>query len=278
MKKYLYILILTLGICACNKQENQNESAIVEVNGEVLLKSELESAIPKNTDKNDSTRIAKEYIESWISHQLLLQKARLNVKNDDEIQALVNSYHEQLLIENYLRLLVERKAEIKPTEQQIESFYNKNKAHYILPENLIKGIFVVLPLDASNKDMLMQLIQKEEVDKPTIEAYCLQNAAKVDFFTEKWTAFRLIEQHLPVLSKTEEQLLKNKTLYETKDSLFQYILKIDEYKLQGDTAPLNYVHKELEEYLLNSNKVTYLQRLKKDLYNEAKRKGNIQYN
>lgn len=278
MKKVLYFTILSFVILSCNSHFPDYESAFVEINGEVLKKSEILAALPEDANSTDSSRFVNEYVESWIKHQLLLQKAELNVGNNPEIQKLVDNYKEQLLIENYLRLLVEQKAEIKPTKEQVESFYEENKEHYILPENLLKGIFIVLPLDASNKNILMELLKAEETDKTTIEAYCLQNAAKVDFFLDDWIAFRLINQHIPELNQSEEQILKRNHFFETEDSLFQYILRIDDYKIQGNTSPLNYVYKEIEEYLLNSNKVTYLQRMKNALYDEAKRKGIINYN
>lgn len=278
MRNLLYILTLALALASCDSQSQKNKAVLVEVNGAELKKSTVMSTLPSNISTEDSIRLVNEFTETWIKQKLLLQKAELNVGNNPEIRELVDKYKEQLLIENYLRLLVERKAEIKPTEEQITSFYEENKAHYILPENLVKGIFVVLPLDASNKEILKQLLEAEETDKTTIEAYCLQNAAKVDFFTEDWLAFRLIKQHLPELSKSEKRVLSDRQFYEAEDSLFQYILKIDEYKIKGGTSPLSYVHKELEEYLLNSNKVTYLQKMEEDLYEDAKRKGIVQYN
>lgn len=278
MKRLLYIFILTLTISSCDPQKTNNKTVIVEVNDEQLKKSEVMSTLPANISTADSIRMVDEYTQSWIKHRLLLQKAELNVGNNPEIRELVDKYKEQLLIENYLRLLVERKAEISPTEQQISDFYEENKEHYKLTENLVKGIFVVLPLDASNKDILNSLLKAEETDKTTIEAYCLQNAAKVDFFTENWMPFRLIKKHLPELKKSESRVLKDHQFYQVEDSLFHYVLKIDDYIIEGETSPLSYVHKELKEFLLNSNKVTYLQKMEKDLYDDAKRKGIIQFN
>lgn len=278
MKRILYIFALILTISSCDTQKTNNKAVLVEVNDEQLKKSEVMSTLPENISKADSIRLVDEYTQSWIKHRLLLQKAELNVGNNSEIRELVDKYKEQLLIENYLRLLVERKAEISPTEQQISDFYEKNKEHYKLTENLVKGIFVVLPLDASNKDILNSLLKAEETDKTTIEAYCLQNAAKVDFFTEDWLAFRLIKKHLPELKKSEKKVLNTNHFYEVEDSVFHYILKIDDFKFQGETSPLSYVYKELEEFLLNSNKVTYLQKMEEDLYEDAKRKGIIKFN
>lgn len=278
MKNLLYILALTLVLASCDPQKQSNNAVLVEVNDDELKKSEVMATLPPNISTADSIRLVDEYTQTWIKHRLLLQKAELNVGNNSEIRELVDNYKEQLLIENYLRLLVERKADIKPSEDQVIAFYEENKEHYRLPENLLKGIFVVLPLDASNKDILNQLLKAKDTDKTTIEAYCLQNAAKVDFFTEDWLAFRLIKKHLPELEKSEKRVLSERQFYEVEDSLFHYILKIDDYKIQGDTSPLGYVYKELEDFLLNSNKVTYLQKMEEDLYEDAKRKGIVQYN
>lgn len=235
------------------------------------------SILPENISADDSARLVDEYTENWIKHQLLLQKAELNVGNNPEIRELVDKYKEQLLIENYLRLLVEHKAEIEPSDEQVAAFYEKNKEQYTLNENLLKGIFIVLPLDASNRDILDQLLKADDMDKTTIEAYCLQNAAKVDFFTEEWIPFRLIRQHMPELTQNEKRVLSRQQFYEVEDTLFQYILKIEDHKLEGDISPLGFVKKELESYLLNANKVDYLQKMEKDIYDEAERKGLIQF-
>lgn len=277
MRNLFYILGLSLIIYACDPDQQNNKALWVEVNGEVLKKSEVMAALPENISSEDSLRLVNEYTKNWVKQQLLVQKAELNVGNNPEIRELVDKYKQQLLIENYLRLLVEHKAEIQPSEEQISAFYEANKDQYKLPENLLKGIFIVLPLDASNKDILKELLKADETDKATIEAYCLQNAAKVDFFTEEWIPFRLIRKHLPELQKSEKRVLSERPFYETEDTVFQYILRIDDYEFEGQTSPLSYVQKELEDFLLNANKVDYLQKMEKDLYDEALRKGLIQY-
>lgn len=278
MNKFLYIFSVVLCLISCDTQTKYDGSIVVEINGVKLSKTEVLSTLPTNISSADSTRMVDEYVENWVKRRLLLQKAELNIGNNAEIRVLIDKYKEQLLIENYLQVLVEQKAEIEATEEQISAFYEENKEHYNLSENLAKGIFVVVPIDASNKDVLKTLLKDEIIDKTAIEVYCLQNAAKVDFFTEDWVPFRLIKQHLPETNTNESQVLKSKIFYEVDDSLFHYILKIDEYKLEGDTPPLNYIKTELEEYLLNTNKVTYLQKMEEDLYEDAKRKGIIQYN
>jgi len=277
MRNLFYIFIAALLVSACQPKEHENNAIWVEVNGVSLKKSEVMSTLPEDISPEDSARLVDKFTENWIKQQLLLQKAEINVGNSPEIKALVEKYREQLLIENYLRLMVEHKAEIMPTESQINAFYEANKTQYTLPENLLKGIFIVLPLDASNKSLLNKLLRADETDKTTIEAYCLQNAAKVDFFTDEWIPFRLIQKHLPELTSSEQQILTRRRFYETKDSIFQYILRIDDYKLEGENSPLSYVQEEIEEFLINTNKVDYLQKMEKDLYDEASRKGLIQY-
>ncbi len=276
--RLLLLSLLIIFLTACSNTPTRNKETLVEVNGKELSYQEVYDALPKNLNSEDSTKLVEEYTTSWIKHRLLLQKAELNVGDDPKIEELVKSYREQLLIENYLQLLVEIKAEIKPTEKQINDFYEKNKTQYELQENLLKGIFIVLPLDASNKATLMKLLKTDETERPMIEAYCLQNAAKVDFFQDKWVPFRIIKKHLPDVTESEERILSRRTFFETKDSLFDYIIKIQDYKFKGDISPLNYIHSEIEEFLINNNKISYLRKMEKDLYDDAKRKGLIHDN
>ena len=278
MRHLITILIITLSLSACNENKRRDYNILVEIDGKQLSYNNVQQALPNNISSTDSLKLSNEYVDAWIKHRLLLNKAELNVNQNEEIDELVTNYKEQLLIEKYLELLVERKADIKPTEDQIQDFYNKNKEQYTLPENILKGIFVILPLDASNKKTLLELLKAEETDHSLIESYCLQNSAKVDFFQEEWMTMRSIKKHLPEVKISEDRILTRNHFFETEDSLFNYILKIEDYKLKGHIAPLGYVADEIEEFLLNNNKISYLHKMEKDLYNDAKRKGLIQDN
>lgn len=269
------IFITLFTFYACSNKPNRDKSILIDIDGIQLSYNDLKNAIPESISGEDSARVSDKYIDSWIMHRLLLQKAELNVNKNQEIDQLVQNYKEQLLIESYLSLLVEKKAEIQPTEEQINTFYDEHKEQYILSENILRGVFVILPLDASNKKTLLQLLKEEETDHSTIEAYCIQNAAKVDFFEDEWMTMRSIKKHLPEIKESEERLLAKNALYEIEDSLFTYILKVDEYKLKNAIAPLGYVSQEIKEFLLNNNKISYLRRMEKDLYDDAKRKGLI---
>lgn len=277
MRILLYIIAL-LAFVSCEPGDNRNKGVAVEVNGAILLQSELEAAIPQGLSTADSTRMVEEFTEQWVIQQLVVQKAELNVANLEEIRRLVDSYKNQLLVEHYLQLLVERKAEIIPSSTQIEEYYNENKAYYVLPESIIKGVFLVIPQEAAGVDEIRDMLKEDEIDRSAIEAFCLKNAAKADFFTDKWVSFNQIKKHLPELTRKEEAIIKQKSLFESNDSVFQYIVKVDDYILKGDISPLIFVEKEIKEYLLTINKVNYLQRMEKDLYDDAKQKGIIKYN
>lgn len=257
--------------------ENQKlKNSWVVVDGQVLRDSEVLANLPKNINPEDSAKIVDEYAEKWIKQKLLLNKAENNIGDLQEINRLVYNYREQLIIENYLKLLVEHKADINPTEEQITEFYEKNKEQYILNENILKGVFIILPLYAPKKNILESLLKEDNIDKTLIEAYCLQNAAKVDFFTEKWIPFRLIKQHMPEIEISDKDVLTN-IFFETKDTLFNYIIKIEDYKLEKQISPKSFVQEEIENYLLNVNKIDYLRKMEKDLYDEALRKNRINF-
>ena len=275
MRRLSYFILLLLGISACTSKPNRDKDALISLNGDQLYYSDLQQAIPSNLSKQDSAHMADDYIDAWITHQLLLQKAEFNVKDSEEIDKLVKEYKEQLLIENYLGLLVEKKADIQPTEEQINTFYENNKEQYILSENILQGVFVILPLDASNKTALIDLLKVDDIDRSVVEAYCIQNAAKVDFFEDQWMTMHSIKKHLPEIKTSEKKMLTKAQFFETEDSLFNYIIKIDDYRLKNTIAPLGYVSNEIKEFLLNNNKISYLRRMEKDLYEDAKNKGLI---
>lgn len=277
MKRLLYISLILITF-ACNRNSKMNQNTLVHIGDIHLTKNEVVEALPIGISSADSLSLAEEYIEQWVKRELILQKAKLNVGNDDEIDQLVDDYKNQLLIDSYLKLLVDHKAELTPTQAQIDALYNESKVQYILPENLLKGVFIILPIEAANKDNLIKMLSAKYRNRQDIETYCLKNSAKVDFFTDRWISFQDISKHLPELNKSEKAILKQNEIFEAQDSVFQYILEIDEYKLAGETAPLKYIESELKEFLIAQNKISYLRKMEKNLYQDAKQKGTIKYN
>ena len=80
---------------------------------------------------------------------------------------------------------------------------------------------------------------------------------------------------LPVLEKPLESLLKDNCSFEFKDEEYIYLLNVSEYAPKGGIEPLDHARSRIRGLLINSNEVSYMRKIKEDLYDAAIEKNRI---
>lgn len=142
--------------------------------------------------------------------------------------------------------------------------------NFNLQESIIKGIFIRIPKDAPNQDLLRKWINSADLENlVNIEAYAFRNARTYEQFVETWVPFSRINSLLPEAVGNEERFLRWNTFYETSDGTYNYFLSITDYKLPGSSAPIKYVEERIKAILLNKKRIEFIQQLGADLYDEA---------
>ena len=147
---------------------------------------------------------------------------------------------------------------------------------FVLDESLVKGLF----LKISNKshdlsDIRKLYTQQDDESFEEIEKYSIRNAARCEFFYDNWRTVAELEVLLPVLEKPLEDQLKDGVGLEFKDEEYIYLLNISEYAPKGGIEPLDHARSRIRGLLINSNEVSYMRKIKEDLYDAAIEKNRI---
>ena len=123
MKKIIFLFLPILFLsCEYLKVETKKEEGIpvASVGDVTLYEADIKDIFPSNISLQDSLLLAKSYINSWATQQLLLQKAEENISevNSNEINDLVKNYKESLFINGYKERLIKQQLDtiIKPFE------------------------------------------------------------------------------------------------------------------------------------------------------------------
>ena len=66
-----------------------------------------------------------------------------------------------------------------------------------------------------------------------------------------------------------QRIVKNSLFYIKEDSLALYLIKINNYKKADDYAPLDYIYNRIKELISNKKKINYLNKVDKELIDEA---------
>jgi hypothetical protein len=272
----LVCIILLFFSISCQKFESRKtEKPLARVGQTYLFQSDVIEIFPVDISQNDSLRIMNNFIDKWIKKQLLLQKAELNLTEEQkDVHNQIEEYRSSLLIFKYEQSLILQKLDTVITQAEIEEYYNENPSNFILDMNLVKALFIKLPRNAPNVETFRQLYSSDkEEDIQQLENYCYQYATKYDFFNDTWISFTSIQSELPQAVYAPERYLKWNKKIEQRDSVYNYFVYVRDYRLEGETAPIDYVTDNIVSIILNKRKVRFITEMENDIYNDGMSKG-----
>lgn len=257
---------ITLVSCAPDRPD-LTDDVVAQVFGKTMTGTDLTKIIPDALSGSDSAELAQKYIQEWVYNELLLEKARINVGADPEILKMVEDYTNSLLISKYLELLVAQKGDFNLSEQEVYEYYTANTESFVLSESVLKGLYFQLPANAPRISQVEKWLRgKTEEDLLELENYCFQNARKYDNFADKWMSASKV---LKPFGEVNENNIRSGVTFESSDTLYRHYLLVFDVIRQNDYAPVEFVKPGIERILMHKKRVDYIDKVKKDLLNEA---------
>jgi len=282
MHKYysLFILLSFITLLGCHTNiESPLDKAIVEVGDKALTKKDLYGVIPDNISKDDSTIFAQDYLNRWIRSELMLRKAELNLTPEEkDVTKLLEDYRRSLLVHQYQQKILLQKYSPLITSSEIKEYYDKMTDNFILNENIVKSIFIIVPRTAPNLRDLRNWYRSDDAEHMVkLESYCYQNSKEYDISLESWKSFNVLNKMLPRPISRPDRFLKYNHFYETSDSVNYYFINIKDFNLAKETAPLEYVEDRIKAILLNKKRLDFINKLESDLYDEGLKQNIIKF-
>jgi len=272
---YISSLLSLFFFSACQSGKYGDEKPVAKVNDKQLYQSQVSEVVPDNTSKEDSSRIAQNYIHQWVKKQLLISKAELNLPEEaKDVEQLVEDYRNSLIIHKYEQLMVKQKLDTVINQFEIDKYYDDYKANFTLSKNIIKALYIKIakPVPALKKVQKLYKSEKEK-DWDDLEDYCFQNATKFDSFDDQWIYSQNLLNKIPVQIDKEELFLSRNKYFEAQDSSYHYFVKIKEFRLKNSLSPLPFVREDIQRIILNKRKLEFIQNLEEDIYRDAENKN-----
>jgi len=271
MRKYaLYICLSALFLTACNLFLTKDEP-VAKVGERILTMKELSGYIPNYLDATDSTLWADDYVKKWVQRELLLLKAEENLKADlKDVSKELEEYRNSLLVYRYKNELVKEKMDTTVSDTNIQKYFNEHRESFILNRNIVKAIYIKIPLQVSNPDNIKDLCMSENKEKQAkLNEYCMSYAKAYDRFNDDWVAADLVLKNTPAEIKDQNQFLERNRFVESTDMNYYYIVCIRDYRLSGQVSPAEYVKNDIKNLILSKQKIEFLKQIEKDIYKEG---------
>jgi len=273
MNKTVIFLMLIFVLAGCNSNKNlARRIAIAEVGKDILYFDEIPEIILNGITKTDSTSVIQNYINKWAKRELLLQKAEENLSPvwKDEIAKQLEESRTNLVIYQYQRQMMLEKMDTVLTDNELENYYATNEKSFILSTNIVKALFIKLPVETPNIEKIKILARSNDQKYiQQLESYCYQFAEKFDDFNEEWVSMERLSVELQQDIENEENFLKRNTFYETSDSNSVCLISIRDYRLVGSVSPYEYVKDDIKRIIWNTRRIEFIQSLENGIYNDA---------
>ena len=279
MNKPVIIFLAIFLLAGCKSKNNTaNRIPLAEVGNVVLYYDELPQLIQHGINEADSVAIIQNYINKWAKRRLLLQKANENLTPGlkNVIEQQIEETRTNLVIYQYQQQMILEKKYTVLSETELENFYNANEKSFILGSNIVKALFIKLPVETPDLNKIRKLARSnDQNDLQQLEAICYQFAEKFDDFNEDWVPMDRLSVELHQDVENEENFLKRNTFFETSDSLSVYLISIRDYRLRSSIAPYEYVKNDIKRVIWNTRRIEFIQSLENGIYNDALKKNSF---
>lgn len=271
--KYVWLIGALLFIGACSSEVD--DQAVAKVGDKLLYQSNISDIIPKNSSKEDSILLANDYINKWVKQELLIQKADENLSPEQKnVDAELLAYRNSLIIYRYKNELIKQRMDTVVAASEIEEYYNKHSANFNLNRSIVKAIFVKIPGDLAHPELIKEMVEDtSEEGLAELREYCGQYAKKVEISMNDWIDFKVLKQNFPEEVTSPEVFLRKNRLKEMNDSNYYYLVRIHDYKLSNDLAPIEFVENNIKNLILNQRKIKFLKKIEDNVYTEGIRQN-----
>ncbi|MAQ69498.1 MAG: hypothetical protein CMD23_00180 [Flavobacteriales bacterium] len=238
--------------------------------------------IPSAPHSVDSVIFVQNYINQWATQKILIKKAEFNLdRNLNYVDSLVDVYRESLLIHYYKEAMIQEYLNDFISDSLINLYYLNNIENFQLKEDIVKLNYIKIKSIAPNINFVSEKYTSLDlVDVEKLEEYCLQFAERFFLGDVDWVSWSDFAKTLPVSEnlhlKDGRRFLRQNKKIELKDSIYQYFIFIQDFKLKGSSSPLDYVSSLIQKILINKKKKDLMNDIEHQLIEDALSTNNFE--
>lgn len=273
--KYFFVLVLFASF-GCAKETKPDKSAeIARVGNNILYIGEILSHLPDVAIQRDSARIIDEYRDNWINSQVLYQEAqRVGIDKHPIVRSRIErSIRDIVVHELREQVLMNLVPHSDITNQEITSFYEQNRAMFVLQERHVRVRHMISEtyelatlagqalLAGETWDKVVELYA---VDKP----YSTETEYQLIAISEALVGFNTMRSYLQVIGLFEVSPI-------FKEDEYYHFIQIVEDRPAGDHPELQYVFEKIRDWIWLEKSRRALKNYEQNLYLQAQANNEI---
>jgi len=272
-------LVTFLSSCSYFNKSEKREKPVARVYDKLLYHSDLAGVGNGAVRPEDSIQLVRNYVDSWIRHNLLLKYAEDNLPEQQQtLNEQLRDYKESLLIFLYEKELLNDKLDTVISNNDIAKYYQENKESFELKQAITQLKFIMLRIDTKVQlDSVRVWMKKITPDNyPKLRSFCNEYAVNSAISDSIWYNKEQLEALLPIDKFNLEDAQRNQSYHEVADSGYAYLMKFQSYRNKGTDPPLDLVRNDISDIIINKRKLAFLGSIHKNIYDEALQKDQFE--
>lgn len=248
---------------------------VAEVGGEKLYRSDLDKVIPRGLPADDSTFLAKQYINTWATELVFLGIAEEQLsKSEKDVTKELEDYRKSLLKYRYEQLYVNERLDTSVTDEMVEEYYNAHQDKFVLSRPLVKARFLSISADSPAKDQIRKRMMSSDVeDLVEADSLAYSSALKFTTWSDRWIDVTALAREFPMDYTVMLAQMKNRWIEQTDTLGVARLAYVPEMMQKGQVAPLEYSAQTIRDIIISARKQALISTLEQDLLNDARENG-----
>ena len=281
MKRYLrFIAILMIvlpAISSCKAITSffSGDEIVAVAASEKLYRSDLERVLPKGISAEDSTRLAMQYIATWVSDIVYVSIAEEQLsKAEKDVTKELEDYRKSLLKYRYEQLYVNERLDTAVTDSQVQDYFDSHQDKFLLQRPVLKARFLAIFYDSPAKEQIRKRMSSDDVNV-LVEADSLAFSAAHRYigWNDEWVDVTVLAKEFGM--DYREVLAKRKGDWvemEGEDGISR-IAYISDMVKEGELAPVEYAAQSIRDIIISTRKQKLITTLEQDLLKDARDNG-----
>lgn len=265
-----------LGITSCqlfNKDGNDPERGrpLARVFDRYLYENDLTGLLPEGLGESDSLAFLQNYINVWAKDQLMIYKAEYNLtENKKNFDKQIEEYRNDLLKFAYRQEYIRQKLDTNIKDAALRKYYREGESNFLLKENILQANYLIVNQAAPDLKKAVGWFKSDRPkDRKELEDFALKYAYKFALRDSSWVSFDRLAEMIPLPTADPKAFLQQNRHLEYRDSTNVYLLEVQNYKLKGEQAPLEYSRGVIKNILINKRKLELINNLEQNLLSDA---------
>ena len=267
--KQLYIVLSIVFFAACTQELDR--TPLAQVGTKILYLEDVAKILPENLSEADSSLWIDDFIKKWVQSELMIMNAEENLSPaQKDVSKELNEYRNSLITYRYKKALMTQKMDTVITNQAIQEYYEAHKNEFILKKDIVKAIYLKIPLEVARAETIKSLCMDNDPQKlQELDEYGIRYAKVYDRFNDNWIDANEILTQIPKEIDNLERFLRRNKFIESDDTDYYYFICIRDFRFEGEYAPVEFVATSIRNVLLNQRKIKFLKKVEADVYKEG---------